>query len=275
MLGKSNPIVRRVRALRRDPALRRAQRVFVAEGLHLADEALRSAASIELLLVSPALGRNAEGRRLLDEIARRALVVHETSDSVLRSIQDAHSPQPILAVVRREQTGLSRCLDAAPPGRLLVVLHGIQDPGNLGAILRSADAAGAGAVLVAGDTADPYHPRSVRASMGSIFRLPPLAVDAGSLPGVLQQRGFRCVGTHPKDGRAYFEVDLCGPVALFLGRESQGLPAELRRRLDLLVTIPMREGVESLSVGAAAAVLLFEAARQRGAGRPGVSASDG
>ena len=225
--------------------------------------------------VTPALGRKAEGRRLLDEIERRALVVHETSDAVLRSLQDAHAPQPVLAVVRREEIGLSRCLNADEPSRLLVVLHGIQDPGNLGAILRSADAAGAGAALVSGETADPYHPRSVRASMGSIFRLPPVAADADSLPSALRERGIRCIGTDPREGRAYSDVDLRGSVALFLGRESRGLPPDLAQGLDLLVTIPMREGVESLSVGAAAAVLLFEAARQRGPGRSGVTSTDG
>lgn len=275
MLGKSNPVIRRIRALRRDPALRRSEAVFVAEGIHLAQEALRCGVGVERFLVSPALARKAEGRRLLDELERRAVVVHETSDSVLESLQDARSPQPILAVVRREIRRLDEALDAAGDRPLIVVLDGIQDPGNLGTVLRSADAAGAQVALVTGDSVDPYHPRCVRASMGSIFRLPPSFAALRSLPATLRSRDVRCVGTHPRQGLAYHAVDLRGAVALFLGREARGLPDALARAMDSLATIPMRDGVESLSVGAAAAVLLFEAAHQRCTPGPPVSPTDG
>jgi TrmH family RNA methyltransferase len=262
-LGRQHPTIRRLRALRHDPALRREQGVFLAEGVHLAQEALRSAADIELVVFSKRLSERDEGRALLRAVAQRRLSCAEADVALLDSIQDARSPQPILMLVRRPAWPPDAGLGAPGPTPLAVVAVGIQDPGNLGSVLRTADAAGATACFVAEGSADPFHPRAVRATMGSIFRMP-VCVD--SRPGLVERlraRGLRLIGTDTMHGVAYHRCDLAGPAAVFFGAEGAGLSPSVRSELDECIQIPMRDGVDSLSVGAAAAVVLFEAARQR------------
>jgi len=260
-IGRGHAVVRRLRALRRDRALRDSESVLVAEGTRLVREALASGAEIELIVTSPRLRERAEGAGLARELARAGPPCYETADSVLESVQDARGAQPVLAVVRRpawtEGTGLT------PPAPLVVVACGLQDPGNLGALVRSAEAAGATACFVCGDSVDPFHPRAVRATMGSIFRLPLFVASPLDLLRRLRQHGIAALAASAHEGRDYRLADLRRPVALFLGREGSGLPDELDAALDGRIRIPLRPPVESLSVGAAAAVLLFEAARQR------------
>lgn len=262
-IGRHHPLVRRLRALRRDGQLRKAESVLVAEGIHLVREALRHRAVLECVVVSPKLQRHEDGKALLREVADHRAPCHEVADSVLESIQDARSPQPVLALVRRpvwpDAAGFTP--DGTPS--LLVAACGLQDPGNLGTLLRTADAAAAGTCFVCGDSADVFHPRAVRATMGSIFRLPVLRAEPRELLGRLRARGIAALGADPSGGTDYRDSDLTRPVALFFGSEAAGLPRELLKSLDERLHIPLRAGVDSLSVAAAAAVLLFEAARQR------------
>jgi TrmH family RNA methyltransferase len=265
MLGRKHDLIRRVRALRRDGKQRRAAGLYLAEGRHLAHEALRSEAPVELFLVSPALREDAEGRALLQGISRRGLPLYETADSVLDSLQDARTAQPVLALVRRQERSVDDLLATIEERPLIAVAHAIQDPGNLGSIMRSADAAGAALFVTTGEGADLHHPRTIRATMGSIFRLPAAAAPFARLLELLRDRDIRALAADPAAATAYHAIDLTRPTALFFGSESEGLPKQLLNALDGTVNIPMRNGVESLSVGAAAAVLLFEAARQRSA----------
>lgn len=263
MLSRNHSLIRKLRALRRDPELRMKERLFVAEGRHLVQEALSKDAPVRLVLISPRMRERAGDRALLDLIAARGLPLEETKDSILESLQDARSPQPILALVAMPDSPLERLIDSLPEDPLLAVAHDVQDPGNLGTIMRSADAAGASAFAITGNGADLYHPRTVRATMGSIFGLPAARGDAGPLIALLRQRGIVTMGTSPVSSTPHTAAALAGPVALFFGSEGEGLPGELLDSLDGTLSIPMREGVESLSVGAAAAVVLFEAARRR------------
>ncbi len=264
MLGRAHPTIRRLRALRRDPRQREAEGVFLAEGTHLAEEALRAGAPVELALVSLGLDRTVEGRHLRARLASSGTHVEETSDDVLDSLQDARSPQPVLLLVRRATVGLANVLDEGRPGApLLVVAHGVQDPGNLGGILRTADAAGATGFVATGHGADLFHPRTIRATMGSIYRIPCATADVEAVLAALPHRGVIAVATEADRGVPFDLHDFRVPTALLFGNEGGGLGEEIAERCQASVRIPMRPGVESLSVGAAAAVLLFEAARQR------------
>lgn len=263
VLGRNHPILRRVRALRRDATARRSEGLIVAEGVHLAQEALRSGASIEGAIVSPRLSASAEGRSLLEAFSARGITVDETSDELLDAAQDSRSAQPVLCLVRRSEPtddDLAGWLAGDAP---VVLAHGIQDPGNLGTVLRTADAAGCAAVLTCGPCADLGHPRTVRAGMGATFRIPAARVALREAPARLHVAGYRLLGADPRAALPYWRAGLDGQVAVVLGGEAAGLPPELREALDECCAIPMRAGVESLSVGAAAAVLLFEAARRR------------
>lgn len=249
--------------MRHDPALRREQSVFVAEGIHLAREALQSAADVELVLFSKRLGAREEGCELLHTIEERRLSCAEADDAVLDAIQDARTPQPILMLVRRPKWPRNAGLDIPGRAPLAVAAVGIQDPGNLGSLVRTADAAGATACFVADGSADPFHPRAIRATMGSVFRVPVFLDSEPSIVKRLRARDLRLVGAEAATGIAYHRYDFTRPVAVFFGAEGTGLPRSLRSELDERIHVPMREGVDSLSVGAAAAVVLFEAARQR------------
>jgi len=267
MLSRAHPLLQRVRALRRDRALRDAEGVFLTEGIHLAQEALNAAADVELALVSDLLRRVPEGEDLLRDLAAARVRVEEVPPALLDTLQDARSPQPILLLVRRRRLGLETVLDEGRPGvPLIVIAHGVQDPGNLGGILRSADAAGASGLLASGSGADLYHPRTVRATMGSLFRLPSAAAPIEEILRGLAARDVPAVATDLERGVPFERHDFRGPTALILGSEGGGLGAELVARCAASVRIPMVPGVDSLSVGAAAAVLLFEAARQRSRG---------
>jgi TrmH family RNA methyltransferase len=238
--------------------------VLVAEGVHLVREALRSGADVECVIASSRLDKSPEGRGLRGEIAHRGIESLEADDSLLDALQDARSAQPVLAVVRVRERSLDEVVDGGPGVvPLVVVADRVQDPGNLGAILRTADAAGATGLVACGGSVDLRHPRLVRATMGSIFRVKTAVAERDDAIRALGAHGLRTVASDPREGRAYFELDLGGPLALLLGGEGAGLDPAWLARADERARIPMRDGVDSLSVGAAAAVLLFESARQR------------
>jgi TrmH family RNA methyltransferase len=179
------------------------------------------------------------------------------------SLQDARSPQPVMLVVRRAAASVASVLAGRGGVPLVVIAWGVQDPGNLGGIVRSADAAGATGLIATGGSADLYHPRTVRATMGSIFRLPLTDGEGDDILDRVAAAGLVTIGAVPRGGTPYDAIDWRAPSALLLGGEGAGLPGELEARSGVRVGVPMRHGVESLSVGAAAAVLLFEAARSR------------
>jgi TrmH family RNA methyltransferase len=263
MLSRTHALARRLRALRGDAALREAEGVFVAEGVHLAQEALKCGAAIEAIVVSPRLAASGEGRDLERALRETAIEVHQTSDATLDALLDARSPQPVVLIVRREPPALSAVLAGRGGTPLCVVACGVQEPGNVGALLRTADAAAATGFVTTPGCASFTHSRAVRASMGALFRLP--AVEAG-LDEVLAEarsRQFTIVGADARGGVDYEAAEWSGPLALLLGGEGAGLPSQAAARLDLRVAVPMAPGVESLSVNAAAAVLLFTAARKR------------
>jgi TrmH family RNA methyltransferase len=156
---------------------------------------------------------------------------------------------------------------SAREGALIVVLVDVRDPGNAGTVLRAADASGSALVVFAADSVDPYNPKTVRSSAGSLFHVP-LAVrpDARALATELSSAGFRTLATVVRDGEDYAELDWATPSAVFLGNESSGLPPELTAALSAALAIPMAGRAESLNVGVACAVVCFEAFRQRRGG---------
>lgn len=261
MLGRRHPTLQRLRALRKDPAARRRAGVLFAEGLHLAREALAAGATIEQVVVDASIHGHPEGPALLEALTRHGVPVDETSPAVLAGLQDARSPQPLLSVVRLPDEARAP-LDADT----VLVAAGVQDPGNLGAMLRTAEAAGAGAMVQLAGGADPYHPRAVRASAGSVFRV---RVRVREVEGCLAEivgAGLVSVGAVPRDGTPLARFEWPPRTALFVGGEGGGLPDAVLRALERRVTVPMAGSVESLSVGAAAAVLLFDRRRRSGRG---------
>jgi TrmH family RNA methyltransferase len=240
--------------------LRDRDRTFLVEGVTGLEEALSARARLETVFVEqPASPRVS---KLAERAAAAGVPVVEVGDRVMASISDAATPQGIVAIAGFVDQPVERLLEPAPD--LSVVLADVRDPGNVGTILRSAWAVGAGAVFLGAGTADVYNPKVVRASAGALFRVP--VARGVALPWLLDELGHRgvCrVAADPHSGTAYDDVDLTGRCLLVFGNEAWGVPEEIVHRVDERATIPMRGQAESLNVGAAAAVFLFEAARQR------------
>lgn len=233
----------------------------MAEGAKVVGEALRAGAKVEAVYVDPARVAGPEAA-LIQACLDAGIRVFDLEAGVLERVTDTVSPQPVLAVVASVAVGLADVAAARPD--LVVVCCDVRDPGNAGTVLRSAAAAGAGAVVCCDGTVDVFNPKTVRASAGAVFHLP--VVNGAPLDDVLdaaRRLGLRRLGTVADGGTDYAHCDLAAPVALVLGNEAHGLPAGVADRLDELVSIPMARDVESLNVGMAATVLCFEAARQR------------
>jgi len=214
-------------------------------------------------VVSPRLLETEDGRDLARRLSDAGVEAELATEAVLDSLQDARSPQPVVLIVKRSRVSLDAVIAGREGAPLVVVACGVQEPGNLGALWRTADAAGATGFVATTGSASLTHPRVVRASMGAVFRLAGVEAGNDELLEKVRSAGFTVVGAEARGGLAYDEFDWSGPMALLLGGEGAGLPVEMVRRLDARVGIPMAPGVESLSVNAAAAVLLFEAARAR------------
>jgi TrmH family RNA methyltransferase len=171
------------------------------------------------------------------------------------------SPSGAVGIARRTLPSLSDALESSDA--LVVVAHDVQDPGNVGGIMRTAEAAGATAVIATPSTADPLGWKALRGSMGSALRLPIARGEIGDVLRALRIAGIETSALVPRSGRPLFDVDFRKPSALILGSEGAGVPEELLQQVDRRITIPMQRPVESLNVGVAAALVLYEAYRQR------------
>ncbi|MBM3674823.1 MAG: RNA methyltransferase [Actinobacteria bacterium] len=260
-LGPRHHEVKRLRALLRDRGARRTEEAFVLEGPRLVADALRRGAPIETLYLGPG-AKTAFAAPVAD--ARAAGIrVCELKEGVLEKVGTTRTPQPVLAV-----SPIPRRVTDLRTGGVVMVLVGVADPGNLGTLLRSAEAAAVGLVLCCGETVDAFNPKTVRSSAGAIFGVPVVEdADPVHALGMLGAAGYRRIGTVATGGRRYTDADLGGAIAIVLGSEAHGLPEGVADRLDERVTIPMAGALESLNLAVAGSVLCFEAARQRAATR--------
>ncbi len=263
-----NSRVKAASRLRDEAAVRREEGAYLAEGVKVVAEAL-AAGSLRTVFVAPRLREAAGGPALLSALRSAAVPVVAVADAVLTTLAHARTPQGVVGIVPLPAAGPAP--PPARPGRPLLVAWRVQDPGNLGALARIVEATGAGGLAVAGGGADPYHPRAVRGAAGSLLRIHPwMAPTQPPLPGALQAAGYRLLAAVPRGGRPASRFRWSGAWALLLGGEGSGLPGELLAAAAAQVSVPTEGAVESLSVPAAAAMLLYEAQRQRRAGiRPG------
>ena len=254
--SRSHPLVKRLRALK---AGREANGVILLEGWRLIEEALASG----IVMVEVAVAPRAEterGKVVTERLVASGAVVRRVSDDVMDSLAETETSQGILAIARRPAFDEEQIFRDTP---LIVVGVGIQNPGNVGALLRTAEAAGATGGYLTAESADPMSWKALRGSMGSAFRLPHVSgPSADDVLARLAAHGVTTIATVARGDR-YDAMDLTGPVAFLFGNEGAGLPAEVAARADRRVAIPMASPVESLNVAVAAGILLFEAGRQR------------
>jgi len=246
-------------------AFRERERRFLIEGAQGVAEALRST------IPPVALFASVEAPELAEAARARGAETHRVSEEVMSRLTSTVTPQGVLAIQPFVDVELDRL---HPSPSCVVLLHAVRDPGNAGTVLRSADAAGADAVVFASSSVDVYNPKTVRASAGSLFHLPVVrgpqteeAVEA------LRARGCRVLAMDA-DGQAdLYRLDLTEPTAFLFGNEAWGLPPEVAAMADTTVRVPIQGGAESLNLAAAASVCLFEWARQRWYGPPSTLAT--
>jgi RNA methyltransferase, TrmH family len=267
LTSTANPRVKSVAGLR-DRRERDRTGLTVVDGAREVRRALEAGAPVEEAFVCIPLLQGEDARVALDRLEERAIPVSTTSPTVFEKLAFGERAEGILAVVRIPSTSLHEL--QLPPEPLVVVLEGVEKPGNLGAVLRSADGAGADALILASGRTDPFNPNVIRASAGTAFSVPLAAAPTDEVVVWLRERGVRIVAARVNAGIDYSGADLRGPVAIALGSEAAGLTTAWSVDGIEPVSLPMLGVADSLNVSVTAAVLLYEARRQRGRSGPAV-----
>ena len=258
--GRHNSAVKELRQ-----AFARAERTesgaCAIEGVRILEEAIRSGLRLQAVFFSESAQPKAE--RLLPQIGSHVETLL-LPDALFASAVPSESPQGVAALVRLKEFSVDDVIGAADSGILLVVA-GVQDPGNLGTIIRSAEAFGAGGLLLGDKTVNPLNWKAVRASAGSLFRLPVARGALADIVPTLRAEGIRLLATSSHKGTPVYDINWKDKAAVFVGSEGAGLPREVLAKMDAVIAIPHSPRVESLNAGIAASIVLYEAAKQRGA----------
>ena len=255
--SKQNPRLKELRKAFLKPG-REATGLAAIEGVNLLEEALRAQLHIPTVYIADDSTAQLDSIELLST-TEVLLVPRPLLDSALQT----ETPQPVAALVEIPDWTLAHILGPAKLAPLILVLAGLQDPGNLGTVLRSAEAFGASGILALPGTVSPWNLKAVRASAGSVFRMPFVSISAEECFANLRAAGVHLLTTTVHAAQPIDLVNLAGPVALLIGNEGNGVPLDIAAHADASVTIPCPGPVESLNAAVAASVLLYEASRQR------------
>ena len=250
-----NPRIKNLLLLQEKSKARREQGLFVVEGRRELEHCIEAGYTVRTVFVCPEIG----GGVILSEV-EESLVI-EITEQVYRKVAYRESTEGIIAEVECKSLTLEDL--RLPENPLIMVLESVEKPGNLGAVLRSADAAGADAVLICDPLTDLYNPNLIRASIGAIFTVPTVACSSADAIAFLQERGIQILTAQLQDSSLYYDVDMRRGTALVMGTESTGLTSAWRKAASAHIRIPMLGRLDSLNVSVSAAILLFEVVRQR------------
>jgi len=263
IISRDNSLLRRARAVRDG----KIDELIFVEGLRLCEEALSSGLKIEAVIYSEEIARKERATQLIAELRSLCDAVASVSEKLLDSISYTRTPQGIVLLAARPAGDEASFKSSQPASPQLVVMHAINNPVNVGAILRTAEAAGVTGAIATANTSDPFSPKALRGAMGSAFRLP--IWKGPDYPDVIAWcvgRGIRTIAASADAAKSLTEVDWRGASALVVGPESTGLSPEEIALADEAVRIPMQGPVESLNVAVAVGIILYEANRQRVSG---------
>jgi RNA methyltransferase, TrmH family len=258
--SRQNPLVREFRDLAKTPDPSGAR--LLLDGAHLVREAQRSGTSIQVVAVATSkLDADSEEGELARALAGTGTEVVSASDQVFEAMSPVRTPSGIVAIAERPPASPA---DVCRNAGFVLVAVDVQDPGNLGSLVRTAEAGGVSGVLVTGTSAHPFSWKAVRGSMGSVLRVPVATVpSAGAAISCMKEFGLRTVAAVPRDGEPPEQVQWGGRIGLLLGGEGPGLSAGIVAAAEQRVTIPMTPPVESLNVAVAAGILVYAARQQR------------
>ena len=252
-----NTKVKQLVALQQKSSERRKQGVFVVEGIRELQHCLNAGYTINSIFFCPELTDTGALSSLLSE----STASYEVSTEVYEKLAYRGSTEGVIATVQSKQLALKDLHLSKQP--LLIVLESVEKPGNLGAILRSADAAGADAVIICDPLTDLYNPNLIRSSIGAIFSVPCIACSSDDCINFLKQNNINILTAQLQDSKLYYDTDMTCGTAIIMGTESTGLTDVWRKAADAHIRIPMLGQLDSLNVSVSAAILLFEAVRQR------------
>jgi len=262
LLSSNNPKVKYLRRLS-NRNFREREGVFLVEGERFVEEALDSSFHLEMMVYS---GKARESNRCLDLLERADNInvpCFELEQRLFQELADTVTPQGIMAVVRQCRSKLSD-IKKTNNAWLLVIADGVQDPGNLGTIVRSADAAGANGVILLKGTTDIYNQKALRATMGSVFHIPIVQnVTIKEVKEFIQEQGIKLIAGAPREGKAIFDCNLADSCAILVGSEADGPQEETLSEVEEYINIPMPGQAESLNAAVSAGIMLYEVIRQR------------
>ena len=251
-----NPKVKNLLLLQEKSSARREQGLFVVEGRRELEHCIEAGYKVRSVFYCPEIADVPS----FSGLSRESLVI-EVPAQLYRRIAYREGTEGIIAEVEAKQLSLTDL--QLPENPLIVVLESVEKPGNLGAVLRSADAAGASAVIVCDPLTDLYNPNLIRASIGAVFTVPVVAASSAEVIRFLKGRGIAILTAQLQDSSLYYDTDMRRGVAIVMGTESTGLTQAWRQAADAHIRIPMLGRLDSLNVSVSAAILLFEAVRQR------------
>lgn len=236
---------------------REKEKLFLIEGIKLIDEAIKAKYQIEDIIIEEESEQIEVIQRILRDNKVNASITI-VSRAIVNKLTDTETPQGVFAVLRRKEVTLENIMSK----QSLLLLDEIQDPGNLGTIIRSADASGVEVIILGKGTVDLYNSKVLRSAMGSIFHLEIIEADLDEIIPMLQQNQFKIVGSSPYAEKSYFDVDLASKLAILIGNEARGLAKERMEAVNQMVSIPIKGRAESLNAAIATALLLYERVRQ-------------
>lgn len=259
----SNEKIKAVIQLQTKASVRKKQKLFVVEGIKMYEEIPES--DLEITYVSEKFYEESIKSGKIGENTKKRLNKKEyiiVSDNVFKNMSDTVTPQGIMAIVKQKRYELSDILKRGEK-QIFMVLEGIQDPGNMGTILRTGEGAGIAGIIVNKETVDLYNPKVIRATMGSIYRVPVVvSEDLASTLDDMSKSGITLFAAHLKGNVYYTDGQFSGSTAFLIGNEANGLSEEISKKANKLIKIPMEGEVESLNASVAAAILMYEAKRQ-------------
>ncbi|WP_425061233.1 23S rRNA (guanosine-2'-O-)-methyltransferase RlmB [Sporomusa carbonis] len=238
--------------------------MFVAEGVRLVEECAAARWPVDVCIYTEAAAAHKRAQAVIDRLIAANCRMVVVPEDIYHRLSDTEQPQGLMAVLKKRKVSIEQMVakEGKPP--LIVVLDGIQDPGNAGTIIRTADAVGCTGVVALKGSADIYAGKTVRATMGSLFHLPVAeGLTSEELVAVLAKAGISILATCLQNSAVYYQADLKKPVAIVLGNEGQGVSRELMEAAEVRLNIPLIGQAESLNVAVAAGIVLYEAVRQR------------
>ena len=266
LTSAQNPRIKHLLQLQQKSAVRRSEGLFVVEGRRELDHCLAAGYQPDSIFLC---------QEFLDgspSASVSALLppenIYEVPRQLYEKVAYRGSTEGVVAIVRARYLKLDDLVITAQKAPLFIVLESVEKPGNLGAVLRSADAAGADGVIVCDPLTDLYNPNLIRSSIGAVFTVPTVACSSQECISFLKEHGVRILTAQLQDSRPYYDTDMRQPTAIVMGTESTGLTQQWRQAADAHIRIPMLGRLDSLNVSVSAAILLFEAVRQREGNTP-------